>query len=170
MLKTLSGSSFTIPTIHQYSPIRARLPIEEPDTPDSVRRSTEERALRQIAQCAHYLYLAHGRTRLTSVHLELLRLERGAMQFLPQLTHDERIEFIIAAARLRDVSPRQLEGILDQASDILMWRELRGLDTAIQDLTEHEIKRLYRSTTGYRPRKSRLADSRRGRIAQAAVA
>lgn len=142
-------------TIPQYIPFRPILLRDEPDVPDSVHRSTEERALRQIAMRSRYREQAGGRARLPKLHEELLKLERGAMQHLPQLTFDERMEFIRDAARLRDVSFRQIEALLDQASGIIMLRELSGLDTVIDDMDEHIIKRLYHGTNGRPARRTR---------------
>lgn len=153
-----TARGMNIPVIYQNIPIRIPIQREEVDVPDSIHRSTEERALRQIAQCARYRHQAGGREKLTGVHMELLRLERAALQHLPQLTHDERIAFIISAAHLRGVSPRQVESVLDQASDIIMWRELRGLKTAIEDLDEHQAKRLYRSASDGGMRRLRPAE------------
>lgn len=131
-------------TIAQYIPFRPALIREEPDIPDSIHRSTEERALRQIAMRARYASAVRGNASLSQMHLELMRLERGAMQHLPQLTYDERIEFIISAAHLRNVTPRQMEALLNQASDILMLRELNGQATDIVDLTPAQVQHLYR--------------------------
>lgn len=158
------------PVIYQHIPVRVPAEREEPDVPDSIHRSTEERALRQIAQCIRYRTQSGRRERLTGVHLELLRLERGAMQHLPQLTYDERMEFIVTAAHLRGVSHRQVEGILDQASDIIMWRELRGMTTPIHDLDEQQVKRLFRSASGGQASRLRPSSGRPGRVAGVAVA
>ena len=130
-------------TIHQYIPSRPVLIRDEPDIPDSIHRSTEERALRNIAMRVRYSQQAGRRNALPGLHLDLLRLERAAMQWLPQLTFDERMEFIAGAAKLRNVSPRQIEALLDQAGSIMMLRDLSGLDTAIYDLTEQRTKQLY---------------------------
>lgn len=142
-----------VPTIHQYIPFRPGQQRDEPEIPDSIHRSTESRAFRTIALRAHYRQQAGGRTGLPSMHLELLRLERGALQHLPQLTHDERMEFVAGAARLRNVTPRQIEALLDQASDIMMLRELSGLVTTIDDLDEAQMKQLYHGAI--RPEKRR---------------
>lgn len=144
----------TSPTINQYIPFRPGQQRDEPDIPDSVNRSTEERAFRTIAMRAHYRSRAGGREGLPALHLELLRLERGALQHLPQLNWEERMEFIAAAAHLRNVTPRQIESYLDQASDRLMLQELSGLSTIVDDFDEVQVKRLYQNAN--------RADKRRG--------
>lgn len=141
-----------VPTIHQNIPFRPTQ-RDEPEIPGNVNRSTETSAFRRIAMRAHYRQRAGGREGLSSLHLELLRLERGALQHLPQLNHDERMEFIASAAKLRNVTPRQIESYLDQASDRLMLQELSGVVTVIDDLDEVQVKRLYHGSI--RPEKRR---------------
>lgn len=155
----------TVPTIHQNIPFRP-VQRDEPEIPGNVNRSTETSAFRRIAMRAHYRQRAGGREGLSALHLELLRLERGALQHLPQLNHDERMEFIANAARLRNVTPRQIESYLDQASDRLMLQELCGVVTEINDLTEAEVTRQYHSHVRY----SRNPDRRRGTVVSRAHA
>lgn len=166
----MSTARAVIPVIFQNIPIRVPAQRDDPDVPDSIHRSTEERALRQIAQSIRYRHQSGGREKLTGVHLELLKLERGALQYLPQLTHDERIEFILSAAHLRGVSHRQVESILDQASDIIMWRELQGMSTEISDLDESQVKRLYRSASAGQSRRFQTAERRSRHVDRVAVA
>lgn len=134
-----------VAAIQQYIPFRTAVVREEPDVPDSVHRATEDRALRTIALRARYSQQAGRRAVLSGIHLELLRLERAALQYLPSLTFDERMEFVAGAAKLRNVSARQIEALLDQASSIMMVRELSDLVTPIDDLSEERTKQLYRS-------------------------
>lgn len=133
--------------IHQHIPFRSNPSREEPDIPDSIHRSTEDRALKQIAMRARYNQQARGHVTLSGLHVEMLRLERAALQHLPSLTYDERMEFIAGAARLRNVTARQIESYLDQAGGILMLRELNGWATSFDDLNEAETKRLYHNTS-----------------------
>jgi hypothetical protein len=99
-----------------------------------------------MAAVARLTDRTRNRSSLSGLHIELLRLERGAMQHLPQLTYDERMEFIADAARLRRVSRRQIAALLDQASDIMMLRELRGLATSIEDYDQREVESIWRRT------------------------
>lgn len=137
------SSSHPAPVIFQYIPSR---PIirEEVDSPDSVNRATEARALKQIALCARYRQQTGGHATLSHLHTELLRLERAALQHLPHLTYDERMEFIAVMAHLPRVTPRQIEARLDEASDIIMLRELSGIDTQIEDYTPGDVERMRR--------------------------
>lgn len=138
-----------IAALPQYIPFRPQIQREEPDIPSSIHRRTEEAALRTVAMRIRYSQGAKGQAGLSSLHLELLRLERGALQFLPQLTYDERMDFIAWAARLRNVTARQIESLLDQASDIMMLRELDRLATVIDDMSESQVKRLFQNQVRY---------------------
>lgn len=158
-----------VATLYQYIPVRVPAIREEPDSPDSIHRSTEARALQHIAMRARCRQQGGGRAQLSGLHLELLRLERGAMQFLPQLTYDERMDFIAAASRLWNVTSRQIEAMLDQASSIIMLRELSGMGTAIDDLAEYEIKRLYQNAVRYHSKRIRNVDRQRAASRLAAV-
>lgn len=133
-----------LPALPQQSNITRRQ--EEPEIPDNVSRTTETLAFRRIAAAARIRERTYNRATLSGLHIELLRLERGAMQHLPQLTYDERMEFIADAARLRRVSRRQIAALLDQASDIMMLRDLRGLATAIEDYDQKEVESMWRRT------------------------
>lgn len=133
-----------LPPIPQQSNITRHQ--EEPEVPDSVSRTTETLACRLIATEARIRRRTRSRDTLSGLHIELLRLERGAMQHLPQLTYDERMEFIVDAARLRRVSRRQIAALLDQASDIIMLQDLRGLATPIEDYGQREIESMWRHT------------------------
>lgn len=136
-----------------------RLSLDPPDVPDSIHRGTENKAFLSMALRVRYGQQTHGRASLSRFHLELLKLERAAMQYLSHLNYDERMEFIAGHARLVDVTTRQVESFLNQIGDILMFRELCGIETAILDYTLQETESLRRRSLAP-PAKARGGRSR----------
>lgn len=118
---------------------------EEPDVPDSVRRATEICALRNMAARSKSLQRTKGHTTLSNLHIELLRLERAALQFLPHLQFEARMEFIAEHAQIgrNGIVPiRQIQALLDQASDIITLLDLSGRRFELNDLTEVDVRRM----------------------------
>lgn len=118
---------------------------EEPDAPDSVRRATEICALRNMAVRSKSLQRTKGHTMLSHLHIELLRLERAALQHLPHLQFEARMEFIAEHAQIgrNGIVPiRQVQALLDQASDIIMLLDLSGRWFEFEDLTEADVRRM----------------------------
>lgn len=135
--------------------------MEEPEIPENVSRNTETLAFRRMAAVARIKERTRNHMTLSGLHVELVRLERAAMQHLPHLTYDERMEFIAESARLRNISPRQTGALLNQASDIIMLRDLHGMATSIEDYSAEQIERM---------RFPRNNSQRKGRKAAAARA
>jgi hypothetical protein len=135
---------FYFPELPQQANITRKQ--EEPDIPENVTRTTEIAALRRIAARARISSRVGIRLALSALHIELIRFERAALQYLPHLDYDERMEFIRGAAHLRNVSARQIAALLDQASDILTLCELDGIVTPLEDISEQQTKSLYWGT------------------------
>jgi hypothetical protein len=108
--------------------------------------------------------------------VELLRLERAALQHLPHLQFDARMEFIAEHARIGRngiVPVRQIQALLDQAGDILTLMDLGGRSFDFEDLTESDIRRM--QDLGARKLKAKLRAQRppvqhKGRFRQAQFA
>lgn len=129
----------------------------EPDAPDSIYRDTEERAFRNIAVKAGLSDRVAGRKTLSHTHIDLLRLERCAMQYLPPYYAGAEIAQWVADAYAQKFRARltvgQAKAFLDQAGYIMLAQELAGSCIVIEDYSEREFEALCRPAR--QPRKPR---------------
>lgn len=117
---------------------------------NSTHRPTELWTFHHIEQQQRAIHAMGRRLELPPAYERILKLERAAIRYYPQLTADERLDFVAtnADAKKRAVTlpytEREIISMLDRASDILEVRSALGMPCEVPDYSETEARRFWR--------------------------
>lgn len=115
-------------------------------------RITEDQALENLAARARLSKLTAGRVLIPDHWLAVLCLERAARQYRPHW--DEQDIYDLIASRIaRDLTPRQIQGILVTCSYIIAYAEVCHAPLQITDYNESQFDHYAYTPARYQSRR-----------------
>lgn len=114
-------------------------------------RITEDQALENLATRIRLSKLTAGRILIPDHWLAVLCLERAARQYRPHW-NEQDIYDLIASRIARDLTPRQIQGILMMCSYIIAYAEVCHYVIRITDYNESQFDHYAYTPARYQPR------------------
>ena len=109
----------------------------------------EQQALLNLSNEAFYWRQTGGRVELSSLHIQVVQIERAVKQHFPHIKGDELLRWVASNAGLYRKNGRRKEAdtfsafqTLEHASWIMALREHLGMVTVLDELPSRELKRL----------------------------